>query len=71
LAIRQAAGDNDDVFAYQLIAGVSYAIDDQWFVDGQYRFFGTQDATIQGADLLGVSVYAIVRLFMPFFGVDC
>jgi len=32
------------------MAGVSYAIDDQWSVDGQYRFFGTQDATIQGAD---------------------
>jgi len=43
-------GDNDDVFAYQLMAGVSYAIDDQWSIDGQYRFFGTQDATIQGAD---------------------
>lgn len=43
-------GDNDDVFAYQLMAGVSYAIDDQWSVDAQYRFFGTQDATIQDAD---------------------
>jgi len=43
-------GDNDDVFAYQLMAGVSYAIDAQWSIDAQYRFFGTQDATIQGAD---------------------
>lgn len=43
-------GDNDDVFAYQLMAGVTYAIDAQWSVDAQYRFFGTQDATIQGAD---------------------
>ena len=43
-------GDNDDVFAYQIMAGVAYAISDQLFVDAQYRFFGTQDATIQGAD---------------------
>ncbi len=43
-------GDNDDVFAYQLMAGVAYAISDQLFVDAQYRFFGTQDATIQDAD---------------------
>jgi len=43
-------GDNDDVFAYQLMAGVAYAIDEQWSVDAQYRFFATQDATIQGAD---------------------
>lgn len=43
-------GDNDDVFAYQFMAGVTYAIDAQWSVDAQYRYFGTQDATIQGAD---------------------
>lgn len=43
-------GDNDNVFAYQFMAGVSYAIDDRWAVDAQYRFFGTQDATIQDAD---------------------
>ena len=42
--------DNDNVFAYQLMAGVSYAITDQWSVDAQYRFFGTADATISGAD---------------------
>jgi len=41
---------NDNVFAYQLMAGVAYAINDQWSVDGQYRFFGTADATINGAD---------------------
>ncbi|NOQ45597.1 MAG: outer membrane beta-barrel protein, partial [Desulfobulbaceae bacterium] len=34
-------GDNDDVFAYQFMAGVAYIIDDQWSVDAQYRFFGT------------------------------
>lgn len=43
-------GDNDNVFAYQFMAGVSYLIDDQWAIDAQYRFFGTQDATIQDAD---------------------
>lgn len=43
-------GDNDDVFAYQFMAGVAYAVNEQWSLDAQYRFFGTQDATIQGAD---------------------
>ncbi len=43
-------GDNDDVFAYQFMGGVAYAINDQLSLDAQYRFFGTQDATIQGAD---------------------
>ncbi len=43
-------GDNDNVFAYQFMAGVTYVIDDRWAVDAQYRFFGTQDATIQDAD---------------------
>ena len=42
--------DNDNVFAYQFMAGVTYAITDKWSVDGQYRYFGTTDATISGAD---------------------
>ena len=40
----------DDVFAYQLIGGVSYAFNEQWSVDAQYRFKGSSDATIDGAD---------------------
>lgn len=43
-------GDNDDVFAYQLMAGVAYNVSENLAIDAQYRFFGTQDATIQGAD---------------------
>lgn len=42
--------NEDDVFAYQLIGGVAYAINEQWSVDAQYRFRGTSDATIDGAD---------------------
>ncbi len=42
--------DNDDVFTYQLIGGVAYAFNEQWSVDAQYRFLGTADATISGAD---------------------
>ncbi len=41
---------DDDVFAYQFIGGVAYAINEQWSVDAQYRFKGTSDATIDGAD---------------------
>lgn len=42
--------DSDDVFTYQFIGGVAYAFNDQWSVDAQYRFLGTSDATIDGAD---------------------
>jgi opacity protein-like surface antigen len=43
-------GDNDSVFAYQFMAGVAYEISNNLSVDAQYRYFGTQDATIQDAD---------------------
>jgi opacity protein-like surface antigen len=43
-------GDNDDVFAYQFMAGVAYNVSANLAIDAQYRFFGTQDATIQDAD---------------------
>jgi opacity protein-like surface antigen len=43
-------GDNDDVFAYQFMGGIAYAINSQLTLDVQYRFMGTADATIQGAD---------------------
>jgi opacity protein-like surface antigen len=42
--------DNDDVFSYQFIGGVAYALTDQWSIDAEYRFLGTGDATISGAD---------------------
>ena len=42
--------DNDNVFTYQFIGGVAYAFNEQWSVDAQYRFIGTSDATIDGAD---------------------
>jgi opacity protein-like surface antigen len=42
--------DNDDVFSYQLIGGVAYAFNEKWSVDAEYRYLGTGDATISGAD---------------------
>ncbi|AGF77348.1 opacity protein [Desulfocapsa sulfexigens DSM 10523] len=42
--------DSDDVFTYQFIGGVAYAFNDQWSVDAQYRFIGTSEASIDGAD---------------------
>lgn len=45
-----SSDSDDDVFAYQFIGGVAYAINEQWSVDAQYRFKGTSDATIDGAD---------------------
>jgi len=35
--------DDDTVFAYQIGAGVSYAINDQIDLDVKYRYFGTSD----------------------------
>ena len=43
-------GDNDDVFAYQLMGGIAYNFNDKMSIDFQYRFMSTSDATIQGAD---------------------
>lgn len=45
-----STSDSDDVFTYQLIGGVAYAFNDKWSVDVQYRFMGTSEATIDGAD---------------------
>lgn len=45
-----STSDSDDVFTYQLIGGVAYAFNDRWSVDVQYRFMGTSEATIDGAD---------------------
>ena len=45
-----SSSDSDDVFTYQLIGGVAYAFNDKWSVDVQYRFMGTSEATIDGAD---------------------
>ncbi|MFW2368954.1 MAG: outer membrane protein [Desulforhopalus sp.] len=41
---------SDNVFAYQLMGGVSYALNEEWSVDVQYRHLGTSDATIDDAD---------------------
>ncbi len=43
-------GDNDDVFTYQLMGGVAYNFNANFAVDVHYRFMGTNDATIDGAD---------------------
>jgi opacity protein-like surface antigen len=45
-----STSDSDDVFTYQLIGGVAYTFNDRWSVDVQYRFMGTSEATIDGAD---------------------
>ncbi len=44
------AADNDDDFSYELIGGVAYAFNEKWSIDAEYRFLGTGDATISGAD---------------------
>lgn len=44
-------GDSDDtVFAYQVGAGVAYAINKNFSIDLKYRFFGTSDPNFDGVD---------------------
>ena len=44
-------GDSDDtVFAYQVGAGVAYAINKNFSIDLKYRFFGTSDPDFDGVD---------------------
>lgn len=42
--------DSDEVFTYQFIGGVAYAVNEDWSIDAQYRFMGTSDATIDDAE---------------------
>ena len=47
-AVRQVSGntglsDDDTVFAYQVGAGVAYAVTDRVSIDLKYRYFGTSD----------------------------
>ena len=42
--------DYDDTLAYQVMGGVAYAVTSQLSLDAQYRFTGTGDASIKGAD---------------------
>lgn len=41
--------DSAWTFAYQGIAGVSYAVNNQWDVFGDYRYFGTLDSEVKTA----------------------
>ena len=43
--------DDDDVFAWQIMGGVSYAINDQFEVTGSIRYRETDDAELN-ADLI-------------------
>jgi opacity protein-like surface antigen len=40
------ADDDDNVLAYQGIAGVSYELNPCWSINGEYRYIGTNDAEI-------------------------
>ena len=42
------SADNDATFAYQLMAGVAYSITEVIIIDAQYRFVGSDDATLSG-----------------------
>ena len=42
---------DDTVFAYQLGAGVAYAITDKFFVDLKYRYFATENPELDGFEV--------------------
>lgn len=48
-----AAKGTDLVFAYQAMAGVEYALDNNFGIYGEYRYFGTRDPRVK--DSLGAS----------------
>lgn len=41
--IDDFGSDDDNVFAYQLAAGIAFAVNPSLNIDLQYRFFGTED----------------------------
>jgi len=45
------AKDDDDVMAYQLMLGASFAATDHLNIDLQYRFFGTEDPEFDDIDV--------------------
>jgi len=42
--------EDDNVFAYQLAAGVAFALNPKMKIDVQYRFFGTEDPDFDGLE---------------------
>ncbi len=60
------ADGNDTVFAYQGIAGATYAFTRNLAVDAAYRYFDTQDAKISGSDLAYKSHTVTVGLVYRF-----
>lgn len=42
--------EDDTVFAYQLGAGLGYAVNDKFSIDFKYRYFGTDDPEFDGFD---------------------
>ncbi len=43
--------EDDNVMAYQIMLGGSYAATEQLSIDLQYRFFGTEDPDLDGTDV--------------------
>lgn len=57
-------GDDDTVFAYQVGAGVGYAVTDKVTVDVKYRYFATSDPhfEISTAEYSSHNIYAGIRV---------
>ena len=58
--IDEFGDDDDNVFAYQGIAGVAFTLNQQMKLDVQYRYFTTDDPTLGGEDFEYVSHNAMI-----------
>lgn len=65
--IDDIGDNNDDVLAYQFIAGGSLALSKQLYLDLQYRYFATSDPTFQGIETEYATHNAMVGLRYHFY----
>ena len=54
--------DSDYNFAYQLIGGIAYVLPSGWTLNGEARYFGINDQTIESSDLTFKSTYTTFDL---------
>jgi len=60
-----SSSDDDTVFAYQVVAGVGYAVNDTVTIDAKYRYFGTSTPELDGSDVEYSShnIYFGIRIY--------
>lgn len=62
----EGSEEDDNVFAYQAVAGVAFSVTQQMKIDVQYRYFATEDADFDGTDFEYATNNAMVGLRYSF-----